>query len=134
MTNTIRVLSISLLVINGVAALFGGGSMLGDPTGTNLQLSIHWLDGTVFKDYFFPGLILFLVIGMLSLVTAVVTFFNHRWSSALIILQGCLLAGWIVIQAWLLQRFYFLQAIFGGMGFILFGLGVMLKMRRTGYS
>lgn len=121
---TIRALSVALLLITGGAAVFGGGSMLIDPSGRPLGLSIDLLDGTPFISYFIPGLVLFLAVGILSLVTAVLTIFKNSYSARLTVLQGTILACWIGVQAFMLQMMDPIQVTVGGIGFTLFCLGL----------
>jgi hypothetical protein len=122
--NSTRVLSITLLLLVGAAALFGGGSMLIDPTGVSLGLSPELLQATSFGTFLFPGLVLFLSVGIFGVTTAVLTLMKHPLASRLTILQGTILAGWIAVQAYLLQVFDPLQVVVGGIGFTLFCLGL----------
>ena len=122
--NPIRIVSIVLLLISGVGAVLGGGALLIDPSGSKLGLSIDLLKPTVFSDFFIPGLVLFLAIGILGVVTAVLTILKNEFASRLTILHGAILASWIAAQAFLLERLDPIQIIFGGIGFTLFCLGL----------
>lgn len=126
MKNGIQITSIILLAINGAAAIIGGSFLLMDPSGSILSLPSDWIHHIPFKDYFIPGLLLFFVIGVLDLLTGILVFFKHRFSSSLISLQGCVLCGWVIVQTFLVQDVRPLHVIFGGLGFLLFGLGIML--------
>jgi hypothetical protein len=120
-----RMLSFALLLITGAAAVFGGGSMLMDPSGGQLGLPVNLLDNTPFKTFFVPGLILFLVVGALAIVTAVLTVLKSSYTARLTVLQGAILVGWIGIQSVLLRMIDPIQVMAGGIGFTLFCLGLI---------
>jgi len=121
---TIRALSISLLLMSGVAAIVGGGSMLIDPSGGSIGLPIAMLSTTPFADYFIPGLILFVAVGVLNVVTGLLSILRNAHSAQLTILQGAILTGWIAIQSLLLQTTNLIQLAVGALGFTLFCLGL----------
>ncbi len=54
----------SLELLVGIAALFGGGSLIADPSGARLQMPISFLDSTPFRSYLIPGGLLFGVVGL----------------------------------------------------------------------
>ncbi len=62
-----RIFTIILLFILGIAALGGGWVLISDPTGESLGIPMALLKGTAFKDYLIPGVILFVFNGLLSL-------------------------------------------------------------------
>lgn len=122
--NTTRILAVSLLLTVGASAVAGGGAMVLDPSGKSLGLSVSLLANTPFADYFIPGLLLFLCIGIFGIATGILTLRKHSFASRLTILHGAILAGWIAIQAFLLQTIDPIQVVVGGIGFTLFCLGL----------
>lgn len=116
-----------LLLFNGIGAIYGGLNLIIHPDGSSIQLSPDWIEGTVFKNYFIPGIVLFAANGLFSIFTLLVMAFNRRNYFWFIILQGMILTGWILIQILLIQTIYFLHIILGGVGIILFVLGFALK-------
>ncbi len=58
----------SLLVLLGVTAIGGGIMLMLDPSGSLLQADISLLHAVPVDDFFFPGLILFSVFGLLPLI------------------------------------------------------------------
>jgi hypothetical protein len=42
------------------------------------NVPIEWLEGSPFRNYFLPGLFLFVAIGCLSLVTAITVFMRKQ--------------------------------------------------------
>lgn len=127
----LHILAILLLLFNGIGAIFGGWSLINDPTGVDIQLPIAYLDHSPFSDFLIPGIILFSVNGIFSLVAMVWTIFRWRNYYWLIMIQGILLGGWIIVQMILLRHFYYLQFLFGGISLILILIGFMLKRKIT---
>ena len=98
LTKVIRIFSIVLLIFLGIGAVYGGGTLVIDPSGELLGLPLYVLDDTLFVDFMIPGIILLLFIGLLSLVIAFITLkksSNYRW---LIIFQGLVLLIWLTVE------------------------------------
>jgi hypothetical protein len=125
MKQSVWLLSILLLLVNSVGAFYGGSLLMLDPYGELIHMPLHWLLNSPFVDYFIPGLVLFFVNGVLSLIVAVMTFKNVRHYEYYISLQGVLLTGWILMQVYFLQVVHPLHFIMGGIGVLLFVLGLM---------
>jgi len=87
-----------LLLLDGSAAIYGGLNMITEPDGTNMQLSTELLRYSIFDDFLIPGVMLLILIGVSSIYTmvAVITSFKKYW--LLVILQGVILACWLIIQ------------------------------------
>ena len=86
-----------LATILGVVALssFGGG-LYGMMRAKYIPL--EWLEGSVFRDYFIPSLILFLIVGGLSLVAAIIVIRAHRMARRIAFIDGIVILIWIVFQ------------------------------------
>ncbi|MEQ8424524.1 MAG: hypothetical protein RIA63_07425 [Cyclobacteriaceae bacterium] len=127
--SAVRILSITLLLLIGVSAVGGGFLLMIDPQGSLIQMPFHWIQNTVFHDYFIPGLVLFVSVGLMSLAVAIGSIFRWRQYPLLIITQGLIVVGWIVIQILTLHVVYWLQIVVGGMGICLVIFGVILNSR-----
>ena len=125
MKKALRFLAIFLLLFNGVGAVIGGWILMMDPSGVQMQLPAGYLTNIPFKDYFIPGLILFVANGLLSMVITVAVATKHWLHPQLIALQGIILTGWIVIQVIMVQDTDFLHYIMGSIGLALLGLGIL---------
>lgn len=121
-----HVLAYVLLFFNGVGALFGGWNLMIHPDGSSLQLSMDWLQHTPFPDYLIPGMILFIVNGLFSIFVFIAILLKLRNYYRLIMVQGAILVGWIVIQVALIRTIDFLHILFGSIGIVLFIAGWML--------
>lgn len=104
------------------------------PDGSNIQLSMDWLEHTPFQNYFIPGLVLFIANGFFSIFVFISLLLNHRLSARLVMVQGAILCGWIVIQILMIQTVYFLHFILGGVGLGLILSGLLLQKIKASKS
>lgn len=65
--NWLRWFCVALLFLNGIAACLGVFSFVTDPLGQKMQMPLFCLEHSPFVNYFIPGLILLVVIGIGSL-------------------------------------------------------------------
>ena len=123
-----RILVALLLLFNGIGALYGSFSLISDPTGAKLQLPLSYLVPTPFNNYLIPGIILLCVNGFFSFLTLAFLLAKHRRAPELVIVQGILLSGWIIVQIILLQMFYIpLHGTFLSVGILLIFCGLYLR-------
>lgn len=125
---TFRLIAITLLLIVAVNAIVAGYLFMTDPSGSALKIPISWLRYSPFHTFLVPGIILFTVNGLFNLIAAAATIFNLKNYPTLIVWQGILLIGWIVVQILLLRDLNFLHVIFGILGMALFVLGNRLNV------
>jgi hypothetical protein len=95
-----------LLTINGIGALYGGFILITDPSGERMQMPLSLLAPSPFENFLIPGIILLVVNGLFSMVALAALWLRHRFGALMVLLQGVLLAGWLIIQMLLLQVFY----------------------------
>lgn len=115
----IRIISVLLLLFTGINALVAGVLFMLDPSGKKMGMSTAYLSDSVFSTFFIPGCILFLVNGVLAVLTAVLTIAEQKYYPYFIGAQGCLLSGWIIIQVILIHDFNFLHALMLGIAMLL---------------
>jgi hypothetical protein len=127
MKTLVKVICIILLLLNGFGALYGGFQLISDPSGSRLQMPLSYLEHSPFQDYLIPGIVLFIVNGIFSFVAAVAVFLRTPYSHWLVIMQGILLSGWIIMQILFIQFFYApLHGTFLFLGICLIGCGIFL--------
>jgi len=97
-------ITIVLLLLNGVGALLN-------------------LEHAPFKDYLIPGIVLFFANGVLSFVVLCAILVKANSYPALLILQGAILFGWIVIQSIMLRTVALLHIVYGVIGLMFMALG-----------
>lgn len=109
-----------------MGALYGGGKFISDPSGYSLQITVHLLRHSPFKDFLVPGIILFVANGVFSFLTLVLLLINNSNYPKAITIQGCILLGWIIIQIALLRSFNALHFTLGSTGIVLIVNGGLL--------
>jgi hypothetical protein len=118
---------IGLEVLLSVGALAGGALLFAYPDGSGLGMPLSMLEHTGFTSFRIPGLILFVVNGVLPLVSAIATLRRLPWASRSVIAVGVLLVGWITVQVVLLRSFYApLHGTYLLLGLVIAALGLVL--------
>jgi hypothetical protein len=63
-------LLLALLLFLGVGAIFGGGVLIISPSGKLFGMPLSLLDNSPFADFLFPGIILFVLLGIVPIILA----------------------------------------------------------------
>lgn len=121
---TARQLSVVILLLLGISALYGGYCMITDPTGNLLGVPFYLLNGTIFSDYSMIGWILLATVGIFSTFVLLLIFFKSSIYSFFVILQGVLVCIFIFVQALLIGETFLVQYIFLLLGIALICLGI----------
>ena len=127
MNKFLRLLAIFLLLVNGAGGLYGGGLLILYPDGSGLKMPMYFLEHTPFTDYLIPGIILFVMNGVLSFVALWKLFFHKKNYPWYVIGEGAILFGWIFIQVILIRAIGVLHIMFGSVGLLLIVCGWHLK-------
>jgi len=129
MNKILRSIVIILLFFLALNAIGGGVLLIVGPSGEAIQIPIELLDGTPFSDYLIPGIILLTANGLLSLAAAILTILKRKHYPCFIILQGCVLIGWLTIEIMLNKDFFdpFLHYSLYSLAIVLIISGIVLK-------
>jgi len=95
-----------------IGAIPAGLSMIIQPDGSGLGMTLDLLAGSPFKDFFIPGLFLFSVNGILNLASALLSFFRFRYTGIFGAGLGIALIAWVGIQAYSIGLISFMQPLF----------------------
>lgn len=98
-----------LLWINGLSAIYGGGYLLGGATGMDTAL----LEGSPFRHFLIPGLILLFVVGGSSTAAAAMRLGNHPWWSKATVVAGVILLIWIAVEFVMVPEYWPAQLAYG---------------------
>jgi hypothetical protein len=107
----LRIIAIVLLFIIGLNALAAGYSFMAEPSGKDIGISTDYLKSSPFKNFFIPGLILFVVNGVLSIIAAICAIRKTKAYPQLIFLQGFILGGWILVQIIMVRDFNWMHFV-----------------------
>lgn len=101
-----RLSAILLLLFVGLLALYGAWVLMSDPSGDTFKFSLDLLKNTPFHNYFIPGLILFIFIGVFCLFTVVCIIAKAKYYPNMIVLEGIFLFGWLSIELLFNKEFF----------------------------
>jgi hypothetical protein len=90
--------AIVLEVLLGLGAVAGGAALMIGRRGEILPLPLSALEGSPFTDYFAPGLILFTVLGLGSLLVAFLAWRANAWAPILTVTVGGALLIWLLVE------------------------------------
>ena len=111
-----------LQVFIGIGGVPAGLIFILDPSGRGMGFSLELLEPTFLSSYLVPGLFLFAINGIATLVGAVLSFRRHARAGELGVVLGILLIGWIVVQVAMIGLVHGLQPLY----FVIGGVEVIL--------
>jgi hypothetical protein len=114
----------------GLGAVGGGLMLIIDPSGSQLGLPLAMLQGSPFPDYLIPGLFLFTVNGLGSLVGAVLSFTRQRYAGEAGMALGAILMAWITIQVAIIRAVDPLHVLYFALGLLELALGLAVRRER----
>lgn len=121
MKKLLKILAIFLLMFLGFGGIYGAWMLISDPSGGKFQWSLDLLNGTPFKSFLIPGIVLMLSNGILPLIVAAATILKRRNAGWLILIQGGITIGWLTAQLIFNSEFFV-----PGMHYSSYGIGVLL--------
>lgn len=78
-----------LLVLQALGGIGGGAALTAKPDGSLLGMPTSLLEGSPFVDYFFPGVILLLVLGIAPLAVSIGLLRHRPWAWFGALAVGC---------------------------------------------
>jgi hypothetical protein len=110
-------LTLLLHIFVGVGAMAGGTSGILEPQGP-MGISVDILKNSPFTNFFIPCLILFVVIGLGNILSAVVVYKKPWYYGYVSSVSGWALVIWIIVQCIMLNAIEPLHIIFFLIGLI----------------
>lgn len=126
-----HVVAIALLLLTGLNAVFAGYLLISDPTGKGMDMTTDILKHSPFSSFLIPGMILFWVLGISNIIVAVLTVKKQGNYALLVIAEGAVLLGWLLVQMFLLQTANGLHLIMGIIAVALILAGFVIKKNET---
>ncbi len=108
----------------GAGAIFGGLAGMLNPVDP-LGIPNNLLDDSPFSNFFIPSLILFLVIGLGHIFSAITAKMNSKHQGYITSIFSWALMIWIVVQCLIINSVDFLHVVYFGLGLF----GAVLGMR-----
>lgn len=123
MNSRIRTIITSIYLFIGVTAIGGGAALMWAPDGSLLRMPLADLSPSPFDNYFIPGLILFMIMGLGSFRMAYLFRHGRYQLSTLLIISGTMVNGWILTQMVMIQKLHGLQFLYLALGIYFLFLG-----------
>jgi hypothetical protein len=116
-----------LIFFIAFTSALSGIMMMINPNGATLQLPLDLLDGTIFKDYFIPGILLTALVGVTNFLALfyIIQKKSNRYNWA--ITGGFAIIFWILIQMMVIHTIYWLHFLFLGIGLLIILIAYQLK-------
>lgn len=111
----------------GVGAVGGGLGLILEPSGSNLDMPLEMLENSPFSTYLIPGIFLFMVNGLGSLVGAAASFKRYRYAGETAVALGVFLVAWLTLQIYWFATLHWLHALYLGLGILEIALGWSLR-------
>lgn len=106
---------IALLIFGCVSAV--GGAVLAIAfNGAGVPLT--YLEGSPFRSFLIPGLILGVVVGGTQLGAAVALIIRQRWSLLICAIAGFGMIIWVFVELAIILTYSFLQTLYFGLGML----------------
>lgn len=118
---------IFLLFIIAVNAIISGLLLVTHPQGDTMGLTMSLLEETIFPDYFFPGILMILLIGAPHLLSLYYLGKGHRKQYLFSMLAGVLLLLWIIAQVLLIHAAIWLTYVCQGIGVLEILISLQLR-------
>ncbi len=116
-----------LLSFIAVTSTLSGLMIISKPDGSILYLPISLLEGTVFKNFLLPGILLTVLVGGANLLAVFYNLQRHpnryNWAMA----GGIMIIGWIIVQMILIHAAHWLYFVYLGTGLLIILIAYQLK-------
>lgn len=123
----IWIIAISLLLANGINAMATGYAFMIHPAWNLPGLTIPYFTPFSPNNFFMPGILLFLILGLMSIVISIIALLRRTFYPFLISLQGLALFIWTLAQMAFIGFGHPMLIMIGVVSIILIPVGFLLK-------
>ncbi|PKD44050.1 hypothetical protein CWD77_00805 [Rhodohalobacter barkolensis] len=122
-----------LILFQGISGLFGGTALVIDPTGELLQMPLSMLEGSPFRDFRIPGIILLTILGIIPTIVFYGLWKRSSWAWMGALTVSAALIIWIGVEIWMVGYHSEppLQLVYGLLGLILLLLTLLPSVRHN---
>jgi hypothetical protein len=131
MKKLLLILALVLLLLTGINAIIAGLLFIIEPSGAKMGMPVSYLRHSPFRSFLIPGIVLFVVNGLMNLYAAVVLLKKKSNAFVLVAMQGVLLCGWILVQVIMVQDLSPLHIIMFCIGILVIVCGAILQRKST---
>jgi hypothetical protein len=98
-----RFIQIILLIVTSFVALTSIGGGIAILTGID-KFPIEWLDGTPFKSFVIPAILLLILVGGSASLAAINVLFKRKYAHRCSFISGIFLIGYILVEILILKQ------------------------------
>ncbi|WP_202876820.1 hypothetical protein [Microbacterium sp. RG1] len=120
-----RALRVTLLVVAWFNLASAVAGMIGLTVGGGMGLPVEWLDGTPFATYFWPGVILGVVVGGMQALAVIAQYRRYALAWGLQAAAGLVMMIWIFVELAMLLVWSPLHGIYFATGLLQTVLAVL---------
>ncbi len=124
-----RIFAGILLLLHGMVAAVCGIVLMRDISGGEIGLQLSLLAHSPFVNYFYPGLILYTILGLGSFFTGICTLLKVRYYPWILMIIGSGIIIWIITQMIMIRLQFNLQYVIAAIGITSLVLGVLLHKK-----
>ena len=95
------------------------------------SVPLEWLNGSPFKNYFIPGIILFIIVGGSFLIASVSVFANARYARMASFFSVLVVFIWLAVQVSIIGFISWMQPVTASVAFVILILTWVLPERRN---
>lgn len=110
-----------------VTSTLSGLLMISNPDGGIMNLPLGILNGTPFRNFLIPGILLTTIVGGVNLLAVFYNMQRHvnryNWAMA----GGIMISGWIIVQMILIHAVHWLHFLYLGIGILIILLAYQLR-------
>lgn len=121
-----RIFAGILLLLHGMMAAICGIVLMRDVSGSEIGLQLSLLTHSPFVNYFYPGLILYTILGLGSFFAGVYTLLKARHYPWILMTIGSGIIIWIITQMIMIRLQFNLQYVIAAIGITSLILGMLL--------
>lgn len=134
MKKFLRITTLVLLIFTALNASVAGVLFIIDPSGQMMGMTVAYIKDSPFATFLIPGIVLLLVNGVLNFMVSFFLIGNRPFYAVMVIIQGVLLSGWIVVQVILVDDISPLHIIMFSIGVVLTLSGYFLMLDRRRHT
>lgn len=124
-----RIFAGILILLHGIMAAICGIVLMRDVSGSEIGLQLSLLEHSPFVNYFYPGLILYTILGLGSFFTGICTLLKVRYYPWILVIIGNGIIIWIMTQMIMIRLQFNLQYVIAAIGITSLVLGVLLNKK-----
>lgn len=124
-----RIFAGILILLHGIIAAICGIVLMRDVSGSEIGLQLSLLEHSPFVNYFYPGLILYTILGIGSFLTGICNLLKVRYYSWILMTIGSGIIIWIITQMIMIRLQFNLQYVIAAIGITSLTLGVLLHKK-----